>query len=62
MAAAKTIVITGGTSGIGKAAALGFAAAGWQVAICGRRADRLAEVKAEAGLACRRGGRRQRSD
>ena len=51
MAAAKTIVITGGTSGIGKAAAAGFAAAGWQVAICGRRADRLAAVKAEAGLA-----------
>jgi NAD(P)-dependent dehydrogenase (short-subunit alcohol dehydrogenase family) len=51
MTAAKTIVITGGTSGIGKAAALGFARAGWQVAICGRRADRLAAVKADAGLA-----------
>ena len=50
MAAAKTIVITGGTSGIGKAAAVGFAAAGWRVAICGRRADRLAKVKTEAGL------------
>jgi NAD(P)-dependent dehydrogenase (short-subunit alcohol dehydrogenase family) len=51
MTAAKTIVITGGTSGIGKAAALGFAKAGWRVAVCGRRADRLAEIKAEAGLA-----------
>ncbi|MEO8756604.1 MAG: SDR family oxidoreductase [Devosia sp.] len=51
MASAKTIVITGGASGIGKAAALGFHAAGWKVAICGRRADRLAAVKAEAGLA-----------
>ena len=50
MAAARTIVITGGTSGIGKAAAVGFAAAGWRVAICGRRADRLAKGKAEAGL------------
>lgn len=40
----KTIVITGGTSGIGRAAALGFAAAGWRVATCGRRADRLGEL------------------
>ncbi len=46
----KSIVITGGTSGIGKAAALAFAAAGWQVAICGRRAEMLAQVKAEGGL------------
>ena len=51
MTTSRTIVITGGTSGIGKAAATGFAKAGWQVAICGRRADRLAEVKNEAGLA-----------
>ncbi len=51
MGAAKTIVITGGTSGIGRAAALGFAKAGWQVAICGRRADRLEAVKAEGQLA-----------
>jgi len=47
----KSIVITGGTSGIGKAAALAFAAAGWQIAICGRRAEMLAQVKAEGGLA-----------
>jgi NAD(P)-dependent dehydrogenase (short-subunit alcohol dehydrogenase family) len=47
----KTIVITGGTSGIGRAAALAFGAAGWRVALCGRRADRLAEVKAEGRLA-----------
>jgi NAD(P)-dependent dehydrogenase (short-subunit alcohol dehydrogenase family) len=47
----KSIVITGATSGIGRAAALAFAAAGWQVAICGRRAELLAEVKAEGGLA-----------
>jgi NAD(P)-dependent dehydrogenase (short-subunit alcohol dehydrogenase family) len=47
----KTIVITGGTSGIGRACALAFSAAGWRVAICGRRADRLAEVKAEGRLA-----------
>jgi NAD(P)-dependent dehydrogenase (short-subunit alcohol dehydrogenase family) len=47
----KSIVITGGTSGIGRACALAFSAAGWQVAICGRRAELLAEVKAEGGLA-----------
>ena len=40
----KTIVVTGGTSGIGRAAALGFAKAGWRVATCGRRAERLAEL------------------
>jgi NAD(P)-dependent dehydrogenase (short-subunit alcohol dehydrogenase family) len=51
MTASKTIVITGGTSGIGRAAALGFQRAGWRVATCGRRADRLAEVRAEGGLA-----------
>jgi NAD(P)-dependent dehydrogenase (short-subunit alcohol dehydrogenase family) len=47
----KSIVITGGTSGIGKACALAFSAAGWQVAICGRRADRLAEIKQDGQLA-----------
>ena len=47
----KTIVITGGTSGIGRAAAIGFAGAGWRVAICGRRQDRLAAITAEASLA-----------
>jgi NAD(P)-dependent dehydrogenase (short-subunit alcohol dehydrogenase family) len=51
MAEARSIVITGGTSGIGKAAALGFARSGWQVAICGRRADRLAEVATGAPIA-----------
>src|SRR5690349_2535505 len=45
----KTIVVTGGTSGIGRAAALGFRDAGWQVAICGRRADKVAEMR-EAGI------------
>jgi len=49
--APKTIVITGGTSGIGRAAALGFASSGWQVAICGRRQDKLDEVRAAGSLA-----------
>ncbi|WP_240233172.1 SDR family oxidoreductase [Devosia lacusdianchii] len=43
----KVAVITGGSSGIGKSAALGFAAAGYEVAICGRRADALQAVAAE---------------
>lgn len=47
----RSIVITGGTSGIGKACALAFSAAGWQVAICGRREDLLNQVKEEGRLA-----------
>jgi NAD(P)-dependent dehydrogenase (short-subunit alcohol dehydrogenase family) len=45
----KTIVVTGGTSGIGRAAAMGFQAAGWRVATCGRRADRVAGLR-NAGI------------
>ena len=37
----KTVLVTGATSGIGKAAAIAFAAAGWRVVATGRRADRL---------------------
>jgi NAD(P)-dependent dehydrogenase (short-subunit alcohol dehydrogenase family) len=39
--------ITGGTSGIGRATALRFAAEGASVAVSGRRVDRLQEVVAE---------------
>jgi NAD(P)-dependent dehydrogenase (short-subunit alcohol dehydrogenase family) len=46
----KSIVITGGTSGIGRAAALAFSTAGWRVAICGRRQDKLDAAKAEGRL------------
>lgn len=45
----KVAVITGGSSGIGKAAALGFARAGFDVAICGRRSDALQTVALETG-------------
>ena len=45
----QVAVITGGGSGIGRAAALGFARAGYDVAICGRRLDALETVKRETG-------------
>jgi NAD(P)-dependent dehydrogenase (short-subunit alcohol dehydrogenase family) len=41
----KVVVITGATSGIGRAAALAFAAEGGKVAFCGRRADLGQEVE-----------------
>nr|WP_314260510.1 SDR family oxidoreductase [uncultured Devosia sp.] len=45
----RIAVVTGGSSGIGKAAALGFAKAGYEVAICGRRAEALQAVATETG-------------
>ena len=41
----QTILITGGTSGIGYALAESFLAAGNTVLVCGRRADRLAALQ-----------------
>lgn len=46
---AKTALVTGASSGIGKAAALALAKAGYKVAICARREDALKETAAEAG-------------
>ncbi len=43
----KTILITGATSGFGKAIATRFAQQGYTICITGRRADRLAEIKHE---------------
>ena len=43
----KVVVITGGSQGIGKAAALEFAKEGCQVCVCARREERLMETKAE---------------
>ena len=40
----KVVVITGASSGIGRACALGFAARGYRVVISGRRKDKLDEV------------------
>jgi NAD(P)-dependent dehydrogenase (short-subunit alcohol dehydrogenase family) len=43
----KVVAITGATSGIGRAAALQFAAEGGKVAFCGRRSERGAAVERE---------------
>jgi NAD(P)-dependent dehydrogenase (short-subunit alcohol dehydrogenase family) len=51
MPEARVAVVTGGTSGIGRAGALGLAAAGYRVAVCGRREAELAKVAADGGLA-----------
>lgn len=44
----QTFLITGGSSGIGRAAALLFASLGHNVAVTARRIDRLHELQAEA--------------
>jgi len=44
MTEAKTILITGAGSGIGRSTARVFLAAGWQVALMGRRAEALEET------------------
>lgn len=46
----KSVLITGGGTGIGKAAALEFAREGASVLITGRREDKLAEAVREAAL------------
>ena len=46
---AGTALVTGASSGIGRAVALALAKAGYKVAICGRREDALKDTDAEAG-------------
>jgi NAD(P)-dependent dehydrogenase (short-subunit alcohol dehydrogenase family) len=47
----RTAVITGGSSGIGRAAAKGLVAAGFAVAICGRDPQKLESAQQESGAA-----------
>ena len=49
MSEGKVAVVTGATSGIGRAAAVGLGQAGYRVAILGRRAPELAESAKLAG-------------
>ncbi|MCE2525656.1 MAG: SDR family oxidoreductase [Acidimicrobiia bacterium] len=46
MAARRVAVVTGGGTGIGESSALELSAAGWSVAVCGRRPALLADVVA----------------
>lgn len=46
----KIVLITGATSGIGKASALEFASKGYNIVLCGRRLDRLQSLKAQLEL------------
>lgn len=43
----KTVLVTGGTSGIGRATAKLIAENGWKIIICGRRKDRLEKLYKE---------------
>lgn len=43
----KTALVTGASSGIGKATAIGLADAGFNLVICGRRKEALEELKAQ---------------
>jgi NAD(P)-dependent dehydrogenase (short-subunit alcohol dehydrogenase family) len=49
----RVAIVTGGGSGIGRAAALALLGAGWRVALAGRRHDALQAVIAESGAADR---------
>ena len=46
----KTIWITGGSTGIGKALAIKFANMGWNVAISARREGLLKEISEKTGV------------
>ena len=50
----KTILITGATSGFGKACAEYFAVQGWQMILTGRRIERLEQLQDQLGAAVQR--------
>ena len=50
----QVVVVTGAGSGIGRACALGLLAAGYRVALAGRKAETLAAAASEAGAAAGR--------
>ena len=52
MAKAKTLFITGASSGIGEATARAAVAEGWNVALMARSTDKLASIQRELGDAC----------
>jgi NAD(P)-dependent dehydrogenase (short-subunit alcohol dehydrogenase family) len=47
-AAGQVAIVTGGGTGVGRAAALALLGAGWRVAVAGRRAELLPEVAKQA--------------
>lgn len=49
----KVAVVTGGGTGIGRAAALALLGAGWRVAVAGRRIEPLQETVAQSGAGAR---------
>jgi NAD(P)-dependent dehydrogenase (short-subunit alcohol dehydrogenase family) len=51
MSSSPSAVVTGAGFGVGRAVVLKLPAAGWQVALVGRRADALQETIALAGKA-----------
>lgn len=53
MSEGKVAIVTGGGSGIGRAAATALLGAGWRVAVTGRRADALDETITLAGAGSR---------
>jgi NAD(P)-dependent dehydrogenase (short-subunit alcohol dehydrogenase family) len=53
MSASKVAIVTGGGSGVGRAAALALLKDGWQVVLAGRRPEPLQAVLAEAGAGAR---------
>jgi NAD(P)-dependent dehydrogenase (short-subunit alcohol dehydrogenase family) len=52
-AAARVAIVTGGGTGIGRAAALALLGDGWKVAVAGRRAEPLKEIAEASGAADR---------